>query len=267
VQAPFKSTLTVAGVWFAVAWGVDPFDDRGEACPSRHLSTSSRRCGYAVVTMADQDSRAGVRYATPEILRYVDTLHCPHDAGLAAAFAAPEREGMPAIQVGIADGKLVELLVRLVGASRAVELGTLAGYSALRIARGLAPGGKLWTIESEPRHAAVARRVLADAGFAHAVEVCVGSGLELLPTLAAHGPFDVVFVDADKENYDAYGRFAAEHVRPGGLLLGDNAYLFGELLADSARGAAMRRFHEEARAHFDTVCVPTPDGLLLGVRR
>jgi caffeoyl-CoA O-methyltransferase len=217
--------------------------------------------------MADDQSRSGLRYATPEILRYLDELHCAHDAGLAAAFAAPSRESMPAIQVGVADGKLVELLVRLVGAARAIELGTLAGYSALRIARGLAPGGKLWTIESDPRHAEVARQQILGAGFAHAVEVCVGKGLEILPGLAAYGPFDVVFVDADKENYDAYGRFAAAHLRRGGLLLGDNAYLFGELLADTARGAAMRRFHEEAREHFDTVCVPTPDGLLLGVHR
>lgn len=217
--------------------------------------------------MADNQSRAGDRYATPEIIRYLDELHAPHDAGLAAAFAAPGVEAMPAIQVGVSEGKLLELLVRLVAARRVVEIGTLAGYSALRIARALAPGGKLWTIESDARHAEVARGTLERAGFGSSVEVCVGAGRDVLPSLVEHGPFDVVFVDADKESYDAYGRWAAENLRPGGLLLGDNAYLFGELLDDTPRGAAMRRFHEEARSSFDTVCIPTPDGLLLGVRR
>jgi caffeoyl-CoA O-methyltransferase len=217
--------------------------------------------------MADQDSRAGMRYGTPEIVAYLDALHAPHDEGLAAAFAAPGREGMPAIQVGISDGKLVEMLMRLAAVEKAVEVGTLAGYSAVRIARGLRPSGRLWTIEFDPHHADVARRAIASAGHAERVEVCVGAGLQVLPTLEAHGPFDAVFIDADKENYDAYGRWAAAHLRPGGMLLGDNAYLFGELLDDTRRGAAMRRFHEEACVHFDTVCIPTPDGLLLGIKR
>ena len=217
--------------------------------------------------MADNDSRAGVRYATPEIVRYLDALHAPHDEGLARAFDAPVRANMPAIQVGVSEGKLLELLVRLVGARRVVEVGTLAGYSAIRIARALAPGGTLWSIEFDARHADVARGAIEAAGLSDRVKVCVGAGVDVLPQLAAEGPFDVVFVDADKENYDAYGRWAATHLRPGGLLLGDNAYLFGELLDDTPRGAAMRRFHEEARASFDTVCVPTPDGLLVGIKR
>jgi caffeoyl-CoA O-methyltransferase len=123
------------------------------------------------------------------------------------------------------------------------------------------------TIELDPRHAEVARQVIATAGESHRVTVHVGPALEVLPTLEAQGPFCAVFIDADKERYDLYGRWAARHLRPGGLLLGDNAFLFGQLLEDTPRGAAMRRFHEEARAHFDTVCIPTPDGLLLGIKR
>ena len=217
--------------------------------------------------MADNDSRAGVRYATHDISRYLDELHAPHDAGLAAAFAAPEREGMPAIQVGVSEGKLLEMFVRLVGARKVVEVGTLAGYSAIRIARALPVDGRLWTIEYDARHAEIARESLRTAGVAERVEVCVGRGVDVLPTLEAHGPFDVVFIDADKESYDVYGRWAAKHLRTGGLLLGDNAYLFGELLSDTPRAHAMRRFHEEARASFDTVNIPTPDGLLLGVKK
>lgn len=216
--------------------------------------------------MADNASRAGARYATKDISGYLDALHAPHDSGLAAAFTAPEREGMPAIQVGISDGKLVEMFVRLVGARKVVEIGTLAGYSAIRIARALPADGRLWTIEYDARHAEVARAALRAAGVAERVEVCVGRGVDVLPTLESHGPFDAVFIDADKESYDVYGRWAAKHLRSGGLLLGDNAYLFGELLGDAPRAHAMRRFHEEARASFDTVCIPTPDGLLLGVK-
>ena len=106
--------------------------------------------------MADSNSRAGHGYATPEILDFVQRLHAPHDAGLQRAFDAPEAHGMPAIQLAPSEGKLLELLTKLIGATRAVEVGTLAGYSALRIARGLAPGGKLHTIEIDPRHARIA---------------------------------------------------------------------------------------------------------------
>lgn len=217
--------------------------------------------------MADRDSRTGTRYADPNILSWVDRVHAGHDAGLEAAFSAPDREDIPAIQVGPSEGKLLELLVRLVAGRKVVEVGTLAGYSAIHLARGLAGGGKLWTIEYEPSHAEIARRNLAVAGVADRVEVLVGAGLDVLPTLEAEAPLDVVFIDADKINYPAYGAWAARHLRPGGLLIGDNAYLFGNLLDDSERGRAMRQFHEEAAAAFDSVCVPTPDGMVVGIRR
>lgn len=217
--------------------------------------------------MADNDSRGGARYSTPQLLEYVDQLHAPHDAGLAAAFDAPSKEGMPAIQVGRSEGKLLELLLRLGQAKKVVEVGTLAGYSAIRMARALPPDGKLWTIEFEPRHAEVARKAIAAAGLSGKIEVVVGAGLDVLPALERHGPFDVVFIDADKENYDGYGRWAAKNLRQGGLLLGDNAYLFGELLAKTPRAEAMRRFHEEAARDFESTCIPTPDGLLLGIKR
>lgn len=218
--------------------------------------------------MADSDSRTGTRYATPEIVDWVDALHVPHDPALRAAFEAPERTGMPAIQVGVSEGKTLGLLLRLIGARRVVEVGTLAGYSAIHMARALPADGHLWTIEVLEDHAQVARENLAGAGLTDRVTVVVGKGMQVLPTLEAHGPFDAMFLDADKGSYDLYGRWAARHVRAGGLLLADNAYYFGDLL-DPVRpeAAAMRRFHEESRAAFDTVCLPTPDGLVLGIRR
>ncbi|HET7505657.1 MAG TPA: O-methyltransferase [Kofleriaceae bacterium] len=214
--------------------------------------------------MADNDSRAGERFAKPPIIEYVNRVHAPHDAGLARAFAVPE--GIPAIQVGPSDGKLIALLLRLIGATKVVEVGTLVGYSAMLIARALRPGGHLWSIEFDPRHAEIARANLAAAGLADRVTVIVGAGVDVLPTLDGHGPFDAVFIDADKVSYDFYGEWAIRHLRPGGLVLGDNAYLFGELLDDSDRGRAMRRFHELVAASCDSVCAPTPDGLVIGIK-
>jgi predicted O-methyltransferase YrrM len=174
---------------------------------------------------------------------------------------------MPAIQLGPSEGKALELLLRLAGARNVVEVGTLAGYSAIRAARALPADGHVHTVEFDPKHARVARENIAAAGLAEKITVHEGAGLDVLPRLVRFGPFDAVFIDADKGNYDGYGRWAAENTRPGGLLVGDNAFFFGRLLEDSPEAAAMRRFHEEARVPYDTVCLPTPDGMLLGIRR
>ena len=215
--------------------------------------------------MADSSSRAGARYTSPQILDYVDRTHASHDAALAQAFQIPE--GIPAIQVGPSEGKLLGLLLRLVGAKKVVEVGTLVGYSATHMARALPPDGHLWSIEYEPRHAEVARANLARAGLDRKVAIVVGAGRDVLPTLVGHGPFDAVFIDADKTGYELYGRWAVANLRRGGLVIGDNAYLFGELCADSDAARAMRAFHEHVAATCDSVCVPTPDGLVVGIKR
>ena len=215
--------------------------------------------------MADNDSRAGSRYATPQILDYTSRVHAAHDAALAQAFTVPD--GIPAIQVGPSEGKLLDLLLRLAHAKKVVEVGTLVGYSAIRMARALPADGHIWTVEFEAKHAEVARGNIAKAGFAGKIDVLVGAGRDVLPTLDKHGPFDAVFIDADKVNYDHYGRWAVANLRSGGLVIGDNAYLFGELLDDSDRGKAMRGFHELVAAACESVCIPTPDGLVLGIKR
>lgn len=216
--------------------------------------------------MADPDSRSGMRHTNEGVLSWTNALHVPHDDALSAAFESPERYGLPQIQVGPSEGKLMALLLRLIDARKVVEIGTLAGYSAIHLARALPTGGRLWTIEREPAHAEVARNNLRMAGLDGVATVLVGPALDLLPTIEIHAPFDAVFLDADKGNYDRYGRWAARNLRSGGLLLGDNAYFFGGLLDDTPNAAAMRRWHEEARGHFETVCIPTPDGLLLGIK-
>jgi predicted O-methyltransferase YrrM len=217
--------------------------------------------------MADKESRAGRHYADNEILSYVNRVHAPHDEGLNGAFGAPDRNAMPAVQVGQQDGKLLELLMRLVGARNVVEVGTLAGYSAIRLARGVGERGRVFSLEAEPKYAEVARQNVAAAGLADRVEVLVGNAVDLLPELARKGPFDAVFIDADKGNYARYGAWAAENLRRGGLIIGDNAFLFGRLLDDSEEAASMRRFHEQAAVEFDTACLTSPDGMLIGIKR
>jgi caffeoyl-CoA O-methyltransferase len=217
--------------------------------------------------MADNASRAGLNYVTPEIRAYADRTHAAHDEALERAFAAPAQHGMPAIQLAAAEGRLLTLLMQLSGARKVVEVGTLAGYSALRIARGLAPGGQLWTFEIDPRHAQIARDNLQAAGVADRVEVIEGPALAGLASIEKHAPFDAIFIDADKSGYPDYARWAARNLRRGGLLLGDNSYYFGQLLAERAEAVRMREFHEFVADNFDSVCIPTPDGMVLGIAR
>jgi caffeoyl-CoA O-methyltransferase len=215
--------------------------------------------------MADNDSRAGTRYTTPHILEYVEGTHGGHDAALARAFALPA--DVPAIQVSPSDGRLIHILLRLVRARKVIEIGTLAGYSAIHIARGILPGGHVWTIDNDPRHAQLARANITAAGLSDRVTIVLGSALEMLPSLVKDGPFDAVFIDADKVNYDRYGSWALANLRPGGLVIGDNAYLFGELMDDKDDARAMRAFHELVAKACDSVCAPTPDGLVVGIKR
>ena len=217
--------------------------------------------------MADADSRTGTTYISREVGEWLAQLHAPQDDGPRQAYDAPGVHGIPAIQVGQSEGKLLTLLMQLIGARRIVEVGTLAGYSTICLARALPADGQLWTIEVDEEHAQIAATNITAAGLGDVVTVLVGDAVQTLESLDTGGPVDAVFIDADKENYPAYGRWARDHVRPGGLLLGDNSALFGRLLSDDDRAAPMQQFHREAVQAFDTVNIPTPDGLLLGIRR
>ena len=199
---------------------------------------------------------------------YIQALNPPDDA-LLHALKESDNQGLPQINVSPNEGRLLYILARMAGARKILELGILGGFSTINLARALPEGGKLISLEYLQKNADVARSNIDYAGLGDKVEIRVGAGLDLLPQLVEEGagPFDLFFIDADKENYAAYGRWAARNVRAGGLLIGDNVFLFRELLDDTPRAAEMRRFHEEARAAFDTVAIPTPDGLLLGIKR
>ena len=222
---------------------------------------------YARAHMADSTSRQGKGYLNEPILRWLEARYGLVDEALGRAYDAPEKTGLPAIQVGAAEGKLLSFLLGLVQAKRVVEIGTLAGYSAIWMARALAPGGHLWTLESEKRHAEVAQENIAAARLSDRVTVVVGEALSTLPSLVEYGPFCAVFLDADKGCYDRYARWATQNLRQGGLLIGDNALFFGKLLDDNDEAAnSMRAFHAELASHYNGVCIPTPDGLAVGCK-
>lgn len=156
--------------------------------------------------------------------RYFDGLFAPSDPALDAAIQATNDAGMPLINVAPNQGALLRLLVRMVNAHDILEIGTLGGYSAIWMARALAPGGRLISLEVSSKHAEVARANIARAGLAGSVDVRLGSALETLPQLAEEGagPFDLVFIDADKSSTPDYLTWALRLTKPGSLIVIDN---------------------------------------------
>jgi predicted O-methyltransferase YrrM len=162
---------------------------------------------------------------------FVTATLVPDDDDLQAALAAAEAAGLPSIQVSAPQGKLLQLLARLQGASTILEFGTLGGYSSILLARALPPGGRLITLEAKPEFAEVARDSIERAGLGEVVEIRVGPALETLPVLEEEGagPFDLVFIDADKVNTPNYFAWALDHTVPGSLIIADNVVRDGSL--------------------------------------
>jgi predicted O-methyltransferase YrrM len=184
-----------------------------------------------------------------QVDRYITDLLVPADPVLDAALEASKTAGLPSINVAANQGKLLHLLARLGGARRILEIGTLGGYSTIWLARALPPDGRLITLEFDPKHARVARANIARAGLAGIVEVRVGSAIDALPKLQAEGagPFDLIFIDADKESTPAYFQWALKLSRVGTAIVVDNVVRGGELVDDNSRDAGMkgiRKFYE-----------------------
>jgi caffeoyl-CoA O-methyltransferase len=201
------------------------------------------------------------------IAAYVERTFGPEDTVLREVRERCAREGLPDISLAPMDALHLEVLVRACGAARAVEIGTLGGYSGIAIARGLAPGGRLDTFEIDLRHATVARESFRRAGLLDRVEIHVGPALEKLRELS--GPVDVVFIDADKEGYPAYLDWAAEHLRVGGLAVGDNTFAWGGIAKDDDAAAKSLRAFNAAMApggRFRATVLPTGEGLTVGVK-
>jgi predicted O-methyltransferase YrrM len=160
--------------------------------------------------------------------RYLEEKLVQSDAALEAALAASDKAGLPAIAVSPSHGKLLWILARLVNAKRILEVGTLGGYSAIWLARALPADGRLITLEAVDKHAQVARANLARAGLEKKVEIRVGQALDTLPTL--QGPFDLSFIDADKQSNPEYFAWALKLSRPGSLIVVDNVVRDGKVI-------------------------------------
>lgn len=209
--------------------------------------------------------------------RYVTNLLTPEDDALQQTQHSAAVEGLPPISVSATQGMLLHLLVRSLRARSVLELGTLAGYSAIWMARGLEDGGRLVTCELDPHHAEVARRNFERAGVADRVEQRIGPGNESLDALTAEdaGPFDLVFIDADKAGYAEYLRKAMGLVHPGSLIVADNVVRDGEVADPASEDTAVvgvRRYLEAVAAEprltatvIQTVGIKGYDGLCLAL--
>jgi predicted O-methyltransferase YrrM len=208
---------------------------------------------------------------------FVGETILPRDEALEAAVERADAAGLPSIQVSPPQAHLLALLARLVRARTILEFGTLGGYSTIALARELPPGGRLITLEADPGHAQVATESIAAAGLEGSVVVRVGPALEALPELEEEGagPFDLVFIDADKVNTPNYFAWALDHVWPGALIVADNVVRDGSLATageDDEAAVAQRRLHEIIAAEprvsattIQTVGVKGYDGFTLAL--
>lgn len=207
---------------------------------------------------------------TAEHFEYIAAHTRRDDPFLASLKEQATAAGFPPIWINEAQAGAMQILLRLAGAREVVEVGTLAGYSAIALARALPPGGRLRTIEIDPAHAAFARRWAARSDVAERIEVIEGAGSAVLPRLA-DASVDAVFLDADKDGYPEYLRQALRILRSGGLLMADNAFAFGELFAERPQDpevGAIRTFNrlmrDQPRLH--SVIIPLGDGFWVGVK-
>jgi len=207
---------------------------------------------------------------TLEHMRYLAARTSGEDPFLGELKRAAENAGIPPIWIAPEQASLMQILLRLLHAREVVEVGTLAGYSAIAMARALPPDGRVRTIEIDPERAAFAESWVAQSDVAAKVHVLRGSGAQVLPTIA-EASVDAVFLDADKGGYVSYLQECERIVRPGGLILADNAFAFGQLLDRESQDAdvlAIRTFndHVAAQVWLQGIIVPVGDGLWVCVK-
>lgn len=174
--------------------------------------------------------------------RYITETVTPADPVLKAALDGSAAAGLPEIQVAPNQGKLLHMLARVQGARAILEIGTLGGYSTIWLARALPQGGRLITLEADPKHAEVARANIARAGLSGVVDLRLGQALDTLPKIAAEGrgPFDLIFIDADKANIPDYFTWALRLTRPGSLILVDNVVRGGAVIEPKSEDGSVQ---------------------------
>lgn len=206
--------------------------------------------------------------------QYIRTLYAQEDGAQQAAKAAAEATGLP-IHISPERGKLLQLTARMLQARNILEIGSFTGYSALWLAQALPKDGMLHTIEKNPAHAAIAAESIARAAYGRRIHIHTGDALDILPGLAAKGPFDFVFIDADKRQYPDYLHWAERYLRRGGVLAVDNTLLSGSVYSKTLPGRIrattrdiMRRFNRQLAENpdFSSLLLPMDDGLTLALK-
>jgi len=207
-----------------------------------------------------------------ELERYSRELFAAEDDVLQAIRRSIAEHGLPEITVHPEEGRFLQFITAAAGVRHALEIGTLGGYSGTWIARGLATGGTLITLEREAERAVLARQNFELAGVADRVTVRTGDAHELLPALTDEGPFDMIFIDAEKEGYLGYLDWALKNLAPGGLVAGHNAFSHGAVVDAQDRSERVRVLREFNRRLAQdpglvSLIYPAGDGLAIGWRR
>jgi predicted O-methyltransferase YrrM len=203
--------------------------------------------------------------------RYIEELFAVEDSVLKRVRERHAELDLPPIHISPDEGKLLHVLLRAAGARTVLEIGSLAGYSGIWLARALPAGGTLTTIEKHPVHAELARQAYAEAGVAERVRLIEGEAVSVLESLPADAAFDAVFLDADKEPLPQYFEWSVRLLRPGGLLLCDNAFFHGSVVDPndhSPQAEGVRAFNRLAATDRRVVSavIPIRDGVVIGVK-
>lgn len=180
---------------------------------------------------------------------YINRLFVKEDEALMNVPASIGEAGIPSISISANQGKFLHLMAKLVNAKKILEIGTLAGYSTIWMARALPPGGRLITLELDPLHAEVARKNIRAAGLEAVVDIRIGKAMDSLQQMeaAGEGPFDMIFIDADKPPYAEYFQWAVRLSRPGTLIIADNVIREGKILDEHDKDemvAGVQRFNK-----------------------
>jgi caffeoyl-CoA O-methyltransferase len=221
------------------------------------------------------DASQGNEEQRLQIRKKIADLYAPEDGGLRNALKLGTEAGLPDIQISPIHGKFLQLLATTCNARKILELGALFGYSGIWLARALPLGGRLITLEFNPKHAEVTRRSFSEAGLGDRTEVRVGNALELLPQLRQEAPFDLIFIDADKINYVEYLKWALQLIREGGIIVADNCIPSGTMPRFPEPGSeeTIEEYNRLVAANPDLVSLALPiddsqlDGFCISVVR
>ena len=206
---------------------------------------------------------------------YLDRIFGFQDPLLEALAREARKESVEKMQISPHEGRILYFLTKISGAKKAVEIGTLYGFSTLHIARALPEGGTVFTLDADPARHKKAQAILRDSPDFPKIKWISGPARGGLKTLESSAPFDMIFIDADKAAYEDYLSWAEKHLKPGGLLLADNSFLFGAVYGEAARPPdpkalqIMKNFNERiARSPaWDGALIPTDEGLSIGIKQ